>query len=298
VGDETWAERFSGIRQWQRGSERAPHKPLLLLYALGRLQRTGSSVMPFVDAEEDLARLLAEFGPPRSSSPAYPFHHLQTDGFWTVTTDDGSDPGSAISKLRSTNATGQLASELELEATKRPAMIPTLAHALLGANWPPSLHADIASAVGLDVDVVAPARVTATRRRTRDPKFRDLVLVAYEYRCAFCGYDGRIGSDTVALEAAHVQWHANEGPDTVENGLCLCSLHHKLLDLGAMGITPEHGVAVSGRFAGQGETAERMVLDLVDRPIRLPQPGQPQVAAVHIDWHRAEVFRDPQRQAT
>jgi len=34
----------------------------------------------FADAEADLGRLLEKFGPPRHTSPGYPFHHLTTDG--------------------------------------------------------------------------------------------------------------------------------------------------------------------------------------------------------------------------
>ena len=50
-----WLERVASIRRWARGGERAPHKPLLLLYALGRLQRTGTSEMSYAEAEADLA---------------------------------------------------------------------------------------------------------------------------------------------------------------------------------------------------------------------------------------------------
>ena len=35
------------------------------------------------------------------------------------------------------------------------------------------------------------------------------------------------------LEAAHITWHAGDGPDLVPNGLVLCTLHHKALDRGA-----------------------------------------------------------------
>ena len=78
-----WLDRVASIRRWSRGGERAPHKPLLLLYALGRLQRTGQSRVSFADAEPDVTRLLSEFGPARATTPAYPFHHLQTDGLWS-----------------------------------------------------------------------------------------------------------------------------------------------------------------------------------------------------------------------
>ena len=31
----------------------------------------------------------------------------------------------------------------------------------------------------------------APGKRPRDPRFRDLILRAYEFRCAVCGFDGR-----------------------------------------------------------------------------------------------------------
>lgn len=84
-----WVERAAGLRQWSRGGERAPHKPLLLLYALSRFQRHGDAPIPFDEAEAPLRELLREFGPPRPTSPAYPFHHLASDGLWTVSTTSG-----------------------------------------------------------------------------------------------------------------------------------------------------------------------------------------------------------------
>ena len=36
--------------------------------------------------------------------------------------------------------------------------------------------------------------------------------------------------------AAPLRWWAFDGPDAVDNGLCLCSFHHKLLDRGVLDI--------------------------------------------------------------
>ena len=55
-------------------------------------------------------------------------------------------------------------------------------------------------------------------RKKRDSNFRANVLNAYEYRCAVCGFDVRLGQSPVALEAAHIKWHRAEGPDVVVNG--------------------------------------------------------------------------------
>ena len=79
----------------------------------------------------------------------------------------------------------------------------------------------------------------------RDPNFRVNILRAYEYKCAVCGFDVRLGDTPVALEAAHIQWHQAGGPDEPINGLALCSLHHKLFDRGAFTLSNQLQILVS-----------------------------------------------------
>lgn len=76
---------FDRIRIWKKGDERAPHKPLLILYALGQLSRGGPNDFAFCDAAPVLTSLLEEFGPTRKSySPEYPFWYLQNDSLWVI----------------------------------------------------------------------------------------------------------------------------------------------------------------------------------------------------------------------
>jgi putative restriction endonuclease len=294
-----WLEQIGAIKQWSRGGERAPHKPLLLLYLLGRLQRTGSSRVRYADVEADLQDLLGEFGPPRKTSPAYPFHHLQRDGLWRVQGDDGTDPGTSVRRLRAVGW-GELDAGFARALTVDPGLAVLVARSLLDANFPETLHPDICALVGLDLDGLEREatllRLREVGRRRRDPAFRPGVLMAYEHRCAMCGYDGRLGATTVALDAAHVRWHALDGPDELENAVCLCTLHHKLFDLGAIGISDDRSVVVSAHFAGRGEAAARLVTDLVGRPLQEPQPGMPAPIDDHVGWHQREVFRPPARQ--
>lgn len=136
-----WLERIGAIRQWVRRGERAPHKPLLLLYSLGRLQRMGSTEVRYSEAEPALAELLHNFGPPaRKTSPAYPFHHLQSDGLWTVTTAGGEPPGSNAGQLKRTAATGRLVPDLEEALRGNARLVALAAHLLLDSNFPESLH--------------------------------------------------------------------------------------------------------------------------------------------------------------
>ncbi|MGV9317102.1 phosphorothioated DNA-binding restriction endonuclease [Streptomyces sp. NPDC003691] len=292
-----WSEQVAGLRRWTSNGVRAPHKPLLLLYALGSHQRDAGAALRYSAVEEDLKRLLAEYGPARPTTPAYPFHHLVSDGVWEVTTDRGpGSPGSGVGVLRSSGATGRLVPGLRADLAADPSLLGRLVGVLLDTHFPPSLHTDLCEAVGLDPDRSWPwAAGPAAARRQRDRRMRELVLTAYEFQCAFCGYDGMLGARAVGLEAAHVRWWSHDGPDRVDNGLCLCSLHHKLFDKGVLGVGPDLRILVSRRFVGRGETSRSQVLALAGRPVGGPQPGVPPVADEHREWHVRQVFQGEPR---
>ncbi|MBQ1119705.1 phosphorothioated DNA-binding restriction endonuclease [Streptomyces sp. B15] len=293
---EDWVARVGALRQWTSGHERAPHKPLLLLYALGRFQAAPQSELRYTEIEKDLAHLLREYGPPRRTSPSYPFHHLVRDGVWEVRTDSGpGSPGSAVRELRAGGAAGRLAPPLRRALSADPALLPALAHTLLDLHFPPSLHADIAADAGLDLETADVARVPV-RRLVRDPqtaaRLRARVLEAYGNRCAFCGFDGALGGRPVGLEAAHVRWWAFKGPDHLSNALCLCSLHHKLFDKGVLGLDPALRITVSRRFTGAGAAARSQVRELAGRPVAEPDDdAAAPVAESHARWHSTQVFR-------
>jgi len=58
---------ITGLNVWKRGDQRAPHKPLLLLYALGRCLQGRDRLIPYEDVDRELKKLLLEFGPPRKA---------------------------------------------------------------------------------------------------------------------------------------------------------------------------------------------------------------------------------------
>ncbi|MFD7553032.1 MULTISPECIES: phosphorothioated DNA-binding restriction endonuclease [unclassified Streptomyces] len=292
-----WLERTATLRQWARGGARAPHKPLLLLYALGRFRQDPEGELVYSAVEEDLQRLLTEYGPPNRTTPAYPFHHLVGDGVWEVRTDRGAgSPGSGVRELRAAGASGRLVPELRVALRREPSLLGRMVRVLLDLHFPPSLHGELCESIGLEPEPEEAGRLVPARRR-RDRRMRELVLTAYEYQCAFCGYDGRIGSVPVGLEAAHVRWWAFGGPDEVDNGLCLCSLHHKLFDKGVLGVGDGHRILVSQRFVGRGAAARDHVTALAGRPVTGPQPGVSPVAAAHRSWHADQVFHGAPRPA-
>jgi putative restriction endonuclease len=199
--------------------------------------------------------------------------------------------------LRNQHAAGRLAADFAWSLRERPELLPQIARVLLDTNFESSLHEDICAEAGLDLESAETAVGKDGPTPRRDPEFRGKVLVAYEYRCAFCGYDGWLDGTMVGLDAAHVRWWAHCGPNEIANALCLCAIHHKLFDKGVLGITLQHRIVVSARFVGRGEAAVTLVQSLTGRDVIAPQKGYPRVADTYVAWHNREVFRGPARAA-
>lgn len=283
---------ITSLRPWQRGHERAPHKPLLLLWALARVQQGGSPRIHFMEVEEPLTRLLREFGPARRTyHPEHPFWHLRTDGIWSVDRDDdlrvsegkGSPSAGAMRRI---DATAGFVPQVQALLGSDPTLVRELATLLLESHFPESMHEEIASAVGLDLTE------TVTRRagRRRDPAFREKVLRAYERACAVCAMAIRFDDTTVALDAAHIHWHTHGGADEVWNGIALCVLHHRLFDRGVFTLDEGLRVMVS-ELVERSRGAEEALLRFQGVGVRRPEAVGERPAEEVVGWHRREVFR-------
>jgi putative restriction endonuclease len=288
--------RLASLRQHQRNGQRSPHKPLLMLLALGRLAATGSSQLPWPVAEPVLAELIAEFGPPsrtgRAQSAAYPFTRLRAGGVWALDRDVEMD---LVGPLARGHVTGQLEPSVESALRAQPALIRAAARELVMSNFPETVAPDVLEAAGLDPQEVLGASDLlawpggALAGRKRDPGWRLRVLEAWDRQCAFCGYDGQFAGASVGIEAAHVRWFAFGGPDSLDNGLALCSLHHKLFDLGMLGLNTRLTVMVSARFSAR-TLAGRAIYDLHERELS-PRPGTAMPTLTHVSWHVRQVFK-------
>jgi putative restriction endonuclease len=288
--------RLGSLRQHQRRGQRSPHKPLLVLLALGRLAATGSSQLPWSQAETELADLIAEFGPPsrtgRAQSAAYPFTRLRADGVWVLDQDVQMD---LVGPLAREHVAGRFEASVESALLARPALILTAARDLVLTNFPATVAPDVLEAAGLDPRAVLgagallPEAGVVPGGRTRTSGWRFAVLEAWDRQCAFCGYDGQFAGATAGVEAAHVRWFAFDGPDSLDNGLALCALHHKLFDLGALGLDTRFRVMVSAKFSAR-TPAGRAVYSLHGCQLA-PRPGTPLPAPGHVRWHGQQVFK-------
>lgn len=283
-------DKFDSLNVWKSGDQRAPHKPLLVLFALGRWQH-GDTDISFEAADPELTGLLQEFGPDRKADhPELPFFHLQSDGVWNMATVGEPTPRKGSKnftrrELLDHQATGQFSEDVLAALKQDPALAGEIATRILDAHFPDSLHSEILAAVGLDADLRS-----VSMRRPRDPQFRDRILTAYEYRCAVCGFDVRLGSQSIALEAAHIKWHQAGGPDVETNGVALCVLHHKVFDLGAFTINPQLAILVSEKANGS-QGLDETLLRFHGESLRKPQRPEFVPLGEFTDWHKEEVFK-------
>lgn len=276
---------------WRRGGSRAPHKPLLILYALSLCVQNKDRLTAYPIIENHLKKLLVEFGPSRKSyHPEYPFWRLQNDKIWELSNSENvtarkGNTDAKKSELLKYNVHGGFTREIHQLLRDNPEVISEISLAILEDNFPHSMHDDILQAVGLlELDHMK------NTDRKRDPDFRDKILNAYEHQCAVCGFNVRVGNSLVALEAAHIKWYQAGGPDDEENGIALCSLHHKLFDRGAFTISQDKKIQVSDKAYGTTGFTEWL---MAFHGECLKEPQRPAFSPKHefISWHIREVFQ-------
>lgn len=272
-------DRFAQIRQHVRGGVVAPNKPVTLLWALEQVARREDRLVPFAEAEPQLRERLDLWGTPGSAA-SYAFWRLQNDGIWEVASSSGDLP------LRSGN--------------KEPRITALRAHASGGFNAEvharlsasPQLRRKAARLLERELERVylrdAPPgepKFRTRREQIRDAKFRRLVLATHGRRCAVCGFHF-----APVLQAAHVQARSKGGPDTVDNGVPLCTFHHPLFDLGLFTWDEERRLVVSARWSDDMRGGMPSLHDYAGRRLSHPTSVARRVKDRYLDWHRRHVF--------
>ncbi|ECS3449043.1 HNH endonuclease [Salmonella enterica subsp. enterica serovar Derby] len=287
TADKTLKQAISNITIWRKGEQRAPHKPLLLLYVLSHYRQGHDRLFDYgSEIHEQLLDLLERYGPQRREQrPDMPFWRLKGDGFWELQNAEFcSTSGSRQLPKRELieyNVAGGFDTVNFALVTKKRKLIDTLAQQILEAHFPTSIQEDIADEMGFDI---------RTSLHQRDPKFRQAVLRAYNYQCAVCGFNMRHDNAPIALEAAHIRWKQHHGPCEVPNGLALCAIHHKAFDRGSIGLDENMRVVVSDAVNGGG-VVQRLFWDFAGKEIALPPVKENYPGDRFVEWHRKEVFR-------
>jgi putative restriction endonuclease len=285
-------DTFSNMQVWSKGNERAPHKPLLILLAIAEMVKRNERFLLYSEIEQPLKTLLKNFGPTRAKHhPEYPFFRLQKDEIWEISVDEPihikSGRGDATPKeLKNKNAAGGFTKPIFDALQKDKTLVENIAKAILEQNFPESLHEEILNEIGLSFSKSQPSPYQA--------QFRTEVLRAYGRKCAICNFDIKLGIVDFGLEAAHIKWRQAGGPNEVSNGLALCTIHHKALDRGAIGLNSDLTVLVSAEIHGNSGFSE-WFLNFKGKQINLPTRLEWHPLSKFTNWHLNEVFKHPQQ---
>ncbi len=296
---EFWVNEVTSIRRWSKpGTEtRAPYKPLLLLWLIGRLASGGSETVSFKEAEFDLKLLMFKYRLGRAVRVQYPFVYLASNPkLWRVHDSKGNNIFKMPQNRKQSRpflvaeAVGSLAPEFEL-ALNKPVVRAAVVNALLHMEFPETLHEELLEEANL-------GHLVVPKQARRDPHFKHVVVLAYEQRCAFCGFGGTLLNTPVGVEAAHVKMRAHNGPDRIDNGLALCVMHHRLFDRGALGLDDELRILVSQHMMLREHESPVPIKELVGAPMRQPQQGYKTPDPNFIKWHYNNLFITPHRHPT
>ncbi len=125
-------------------------------------------------------------------------------------------------------------------------------------------------------------------RPLRDQSFARQVKFAYAGVCAISGLELRNGGGRPEVEAAHIVPVANDGPDTVRNGLVLSGTVHWRFDRGLISVDDNFEILVAS-----GSLADPSVSRLVPANGKLIAPNRPywRPHNQYLAWHRTHIFK-------
>jgi putative restriction endonuclease len=106
------------------------------------------------------------------------------------------------------------------------------------------------------------------RTRLHQRVFRGQVLHAYDRQCALCRL--RHGE---LLTAAHIRSDSRGGEPIVQNGIAMCTLHHRAYDSNILGIDPKYTIEIRPDVLGEpdGPTLTYALQGLHRQPLTLPR---------------------------
>jgi putative restriction endonuclease len=152
------------------------------------------------------------------------------------------------------------------------------------------LPADTSVATGFDEPVHSYQRpiveLTASRP-FRDRAFMRAVREAYENRCAFTGLKLINGGGRPEVQAAHIKSVAQEGPDSVRNGLALSGTLHWLFDRGLLAVDEDHRILIA-----EGHVPDQ-ILGLLNTSgkVTLPKEEIYRPHPYYLRYHREHTFK-------
>ncbi|EKE78048.1 hypothetical protein P24_03445 [Oceanibaculum indicum P24] len=127
-----------------------------------------------------------------------------------------------------------------------------------------------------------------TNRMVRDRIFRQVVLRAYEERCAITRLKFINGGGRAEANAAHIRPVQYGGPDIVNNGIALSGTAHWMFDRGLISLSDDLEILIS-RQVNDPRSIEKLIdgNSKAIMPLRAADRPHPSF----LSWHRENCFK-------
>lgn len=296
MGDfDFWLKKMSRLKVDRARGDPAPHKPLLLLVILD-LAEQGELSTRITLTPEIAFRFFTYWNivaARRRQRPdvRLPFHHLQSDGFWSALDEVGH-----LSPDRKVTRFAALPSDFRRFVTD-PASRDTARHILIATYFTKPEQVALQAALGLPPDVqgvsepsAAYPSATDAVRAGREARFRLGVVAAYNYTCALTGYSLTTITAGSIVDAAHIHEFRDSRNNDVRNGLALCKNAHWSFDLGLWTVSDEYRVVVAAGKFKEDSPNGRSLVECHGEKVRLPADPNLWPNPVHLAWHRKNRF--------
>jgi putative restriction endonuclease len=298
VTHETWLRRLANLNISHNTPDPAPHKPLLLLVILDLAER-GELPPDSLPLTSELTFQFCTFwrvvAHRRKQRPdiRMPFHHLQTDGFWSALGADGKP-----SPHRSLTRLVRFQPELVAFASE-PSAREQARRILITRYFNPEERLALYALVGMPVpseevieEDAGHAASQEASERGRDARFRLSVVAAYNYTCALTGYRLMTVSAGTIVDAAHIHQFARSRNNEVHNGLALCKNAHWMFDNGLWTISDDYTVLVAAGCFSEDSPNQAPLSAFHGRKLILPADRALWPSSIHLAWHRKHKFQE------
>jgi putative restriction endonuclease len=238
---------------------------------------------------------------------AYPFYHMQSEGFWRLVSKPGQEQElseritSSMTRLQSVVLGAEIDQEL-FELISGQKGREELRAALLNTYFAPDVRQSLlreavenqeafeySQRLLQAAEAAMPFGQPDKPQQIRDQGFRKAIMNLYSHRCALCGIRMITPEGHTIVEAAHIRPWADSQDDRPANGLALCRLCHWSFDHESMGVNEIRDPSLSLFCKLTSGIGHIMTLEL--RPIFPPDDHRHIPDQECLGWHRREVFR-------
>jgi putative restriction endonuclease len=319
-----YARRFARLRtdknrfRWPAAtSNRAPHKPLLLLSVLDLFEQ-GAVESNLIELTSDLGELFSQYWVKvapfdRRGNIVLPFFHLRSEGFWHLLPRTGKEEAlNAASQMRSLTQLREMVIGARLDealykilCAREPRDL--LRSVLIQIYFAPELQTLLVEQGAINYESFLYSkklleqpeqqtiRETLAEEETypsaaRDQGFRRAVVIAYAHRCALCGVRVRTLDGHTVVTAAHIiPWSVGHD-DRPANGMALCRTCHWVFDEGLLSVSLTYEILASSQLR-VADNLSGYLMGLEGRGIVRPVERVYWPDFESLKWHRKHIFR-------